>query len=404
MIRPAAALLAGLLLAGAAAGSTPDAGPLLAAIDGAPVVALVRVGEPRQSDASGWSAWLTVVRGLRGVAAGDQLPVIWEEPARGRPPRLASGQDVLVVLAPAPSGSLWRQREQAAPGARALAGGGAALLVAPSAGDVDLLARLAALPSDAKPADRAAALADIALGGAPPLALAALGRLSAEAPLAAALADASLVALATAAGDTERPPSVRVALVTAAGAIRRPAARPPLLALATAGNPLEAPALLALASIDGGLPADRAAALLDRDDPQLRAIGARFARGNAVARRLPALVRGDPDPRVRAAAAAALAATRTVWGMDGCLPALADADPTVRSTAAAALGALGAPAVPTLERVARTQPAEARGALAALALAGPTGEAALRRLSTDLPDEELRAFARLALGQGPHAH
>ena len=404
MIRPAAALLAGLVLAGAAAGATTDAGPLLAAIDAAPVVALVRVGETRQSDPSGWSARLTIVRPLRGGAAGDQLAVVWEEVARGRPPRLSSGQEVLVALAPAPSGSLWRQREQAVPGALALAGDGEALLAAPSRRDVELLAILTALPAAASPADRAAALADLALGGSPPLALAALARLSAEAPLAAALAEARLVALATAAGDAQRPQSVRVALVSAAGAMRRPAARPPLLAHATPGNPLEAPALLALASIDGGLPADQAAALLDRDDPALRAIGARFASGNAVARRLPALVRGDPDPRVRAAAATALAATRTVWGVDGCLPALADRDPTVRAAAASALGALGANAVPTLERVARTQPAEARGALAALALAGPTGADALRRLSAELPDEELRAFARLALGQGPHAH
>jgi hypothetical protein len=86
------------------------------------------------------------------------------------------------------------------------------------------------------------------------------------------------------------------------------------------------------------------------------------------------------------------------------VPALGDADPSVRSAAATTLGALGDHVVPTLERVARTQPAEARGALTALALAGPNGEAALRRLSAELPDERLRDFARLALGQGPHTH
>jgi HEAT repeat protein len=136
----------------------------------------------------------------------------------------------------------------------------------------------------------------------------------------------------------------------------------------------------------------------------VRAVGARFLTGNAVERRLPAAVRSDPDARVRAAAAVALAKTHTAWGVDGCIPALADPDPLVRSAAAEALGALGAPVVPTLEDVVRTRPAEARGALTALALAGSTGEQALRRLIVDLPDPKLREFARLALGQGPRAH
>jgi HEAT repeat protein len=119
---------------------------------------------------------------------------------------------------------------------------------------------------------------------------------------------------------------------------------------------------------------------------------------------LPGLVRRDPAPAVRAAAAIALADTHTAWGLDAALPALADSDPQVRSAAAQALAALGANAVPTLDRVARTRPAEARGAITALSLAGPTGLAAVRRLAVELADERLRDFARLALGEGPHAH
>jgi hypothetical protein len=42
--------------------------------------------------------------------------------------------------------------------------------------------------------------------------------------------------------------------------------------------------------------------------------------------------------------------------------------------------------------------------MAALALAGPAGNAALHRLLQDGPNEQVRALARLALGQGPGEH
>jgi HEAT repeat protein len=119
---------------------------------------------------------------------------------------------------------------------------------------------------------------------------------------------------------------------------------------------------------------------------------------------LPVLVREDPAPAVRAAAAAALAGTRTLWGVDAAVPALADPDPVVRTTAAQALGALGPPVVPTLEKVARTRPDAARGAITALTLAGPQGIAVVSRMADDHPDERLRDFCKLALGKGPPAH
>lgn len=405
MIRRAAVLGAGLLLAGAAVAqpSAPGA-PLLAALETAPVAALGRVGEVQAIDASGYTALLTVLRPLRGTSSEARLTVLWEELARGRPTRLANGQTVLVALVDPPAGSLWRQRGRDRPDARVIAANGDALLHAPPARDVDLLAAYALLPADAAPARRAAALLDLAASASPPLAEAAVERLTAVPTLSAALPDPGLLALLATATDTQRPRALRAAIVALAGAARRPATRPALERLATPGSDLEADALRALAAVDGGLPAARAEALLERPEPALRAVGARFASGNAGERRLPALVRSDPDPGVRAAAATALAATRTAWGVDGCLPALADPDSSVRAAAASALGAIGAPVVETLANVARTRPAEARGALTALALAGPTGEAALRRLSVELPDPHLRDFARLALGQGPHAH
>ena len=405
MIRVTAAFGAGLLLAGAAAAQPSALGaPFLAAVEAAPVTALARVDSTQAVDTSGYVATLTVLQPLRGTTASAPLTVLWEELARGRPPRLAGGQTVLVALADLPAGSLWRQRAASHPGARAIAADGDALVHDPSARDVELLARYAALPPGADPTPRAAALIGIAGSASPVLAGAAVDRLRTVPQLTAAIPDAALVALLETATDGERPPPIRVAIVELAGAARRPATRPVLEQLARPGGALEAEALTALAAVDGGLPPARAEALLDRPESAVRAVGARFITGNPVERRLPSLVRSDPDGRVRAAAAVALAKTHTAWGVDGCVPALADPDPLVRSAAAEALGALGAPVVPTLEDVVRTRPAEARGALTALALAGPTGEQALRRLSVDLPDPKLREFARLALGQGPHAH
>jgi HEAT repeat protein len=405
VIRLAAALGAGLLLAGAAVAqpSAPGA-PILAALESAPVAALARVDGVETVDGSGYVATLTVLQPLRGTGAGATLTVLWEELARGRPPRLANRQTVLVALAAPPPGSLWKQRLQQHPGAVAIAANGDALLHAPAPRDVELLVRYAALPTDAAGELRAAVLLELAGSASPPLAGTALERLTTVPALTAAIPDKGLVALLDWTADGERPLAQRVAIVNLAGAARRPATRPALEQLARPGGGLEAEALVALAAIDGGLPPARAEALLDRPQPAVRAVGARFASGEAVERRLPALVRSDPDPRVRAAAATALAATHTAWGVDGCVPALADSDPAVRSAAAEALGALGAAVVPQLDDVARTRPAEARGALTALALAGPTGEQALRRLSVELPDPKLRDFARLALGQGPHAH
>lgn len=405
MIRVAAALGAGLGLAGAAVAqpSAPGA-PLLAALESAPVAALVRVDAVQAVDASGRAANVAVLQPLRGTAAGASLTVLWEELARGRPPRLAGGQTVLVALVAPPSGSLWTQRRRDRPGALAIAGHGDALLHAPPPRDLELLSRYAALPLDAEPAARAAVLLELAGTASAPLAGAAIARLAAVPALTAAIPDQGLVALLDWAGDGERAPAERAAIVALAGTARRPATRPALERLARPGGAFEVEALTALAALDGGLPPTRAEALLDRPQPAARAVGARFASGNAVERRLPALVRDDPDPRVRAAAAITLAATRTAWGVDGCVPALADTDPSVRAAAAQALGALGAAAVPQLDDVARTRSAEARGALTALALAGPSGEQALRRLSVELADPKLRAFARLALGQGPRAH
>jgi hypothetical protein len=239
--------------------------------------------------------------------------------------------------------------------------------------------------------------------GASPLpASAAIARL-AQPNLAAAVDAAAAAQLMNAAADAGKSLLLRRDILAFVGQARIAAATPQLERLAQRDAPLEAEALTALGQIRG-LPPAQVEELLDRKQAPVRAVGARFATGSLAERRLPQLLRQDPDPAVRAAAAVALAESHTVWGLDDAIPALADSDPQVRSAAAQALGALGAPAIPTLESVARSQPAAARGAITALALAGPQGVAVVRQLAEDHPDTRLRAYARLALGQGPKAH
>ena len=376
--------------------------PLLAAAERAPLVVVGQVERVARLDGSAYAATLRVHRALRG-AVGPAVPVAWEELARGRAPRLAPGQTVLLALDEVPSGSLWRERAHAHAGLRVIAGAGDALLVDPSPTDLRELVVYLALPPDAAPAARAAALARLADASGDALAAAALARL-ARADLAAALDAAATAALLRVAADQRRPLPLRAAVIELAAAARLQAAQQPLERLARPGGPLESEALSALGRIRGSLPPAQVEALLARRAPAVRAVGARYATGTLAERRLPELVRADSAPEVRAAAAEALAATRTVWGIDGCLPALADSSPLVRAAAAAALGRLGAPAVPALEDAARQVPAQAAGAVTALSLAGAPGAAALRRLAHDGPNEQVRDLAKLALGEGPHAH
>ena len=395
-----------LLLIAAAASAQPRAPgrAILPAAETAQATLIGRIEGITQLDPSGYTAMVEVERVLVGTEPpGGVVLIGWEELSRGRPPRFADGQRVLLVLDTLPQGSLWQRRFPPDSKTLAVAAGGDAFLLDPEARDIDPLAAYLQLGEPGTPQARAAALVRIALESSPPLAGAALGRLTATPNLGGALNAEAMAQLMRAASDANMALPLRRQIVALVGYGRLTAAVPALETLARGGE-LEADALGALGEIRGGLPPEQVDRLLDRPEPALRVVGARFARGALAERRLPILVRSDPAPVVRSAAAVALAATRTAWGLDGALPALADPDPMVRSTAAQALGALGSSAVPTLESVARTRPAEARGAVTALSLAGPTGVAAVRRLADEHPDPRLRDFARLALGKGPHAH
>jgi HEAT repeat protein len=382
--------------------STPGRA-LLQAAETARATVVVRVDEVTQLDRSGYAANVQVERVLAGAAQpGSPLRIGWEELAAKPPPRLRAGQRVLVALDDLPQASLWRQRFPDGH-ALVLAAHGDALIVDPVAGDVDLIAAYLQLGTPAPAAARSAALVRVVVGASPLLASAAVARLAALPNLAAAIDGPATAQLMTAASDAGKPLLLRRDIVAFVGQARLTAATPQLERLAQRDSALEAEALTALGQIRG-LPAAQVEELLDRKQAAQRAVGARFATGALAERRLPQLLRQDPDPAVRAAAAIALAESHTLWGLDDAIPALADPDPQVRSAAAQALGALGAPAIPTLESVARSQPAAARGAITALAMAGPQGVAVVRQLAEDHPDTRLRDFARLALGHGPKAH
>jgi hypothetical protein len=375
---------------------------LLGAAERASATVVGRVSDVNRIDGSGYAATLHVERVLAG-AAPDAQRIGWEELAPSRPPRLAEGQRVLLALDDLPTSSLWRRRFPAAD-ARVIAAAGDALLVDPSAADCDGLRADLALGRTAPVRVRAPALAALAADATLPLAAAAIDALARMAGVAAALDAEAARRLMERARDSGQPVALRRQIVRLTGTARMTAAVPQLEALARPGSGIAPDALRALAAIGDGLPADRVDALLARPEPDLRAVGAECASAAIAEQQLTALVRTDPSPAVRAAAAERLAATRTRWGVDGAVAALADADPSVRGAAAQALAALGAAAVPTLASVARTRPAEARGAIAALAMAGPPGLGAVEQLATDLTDPRLRDFARLALGRGPAPH
>jgi hypothetical protein len=383
--------------------STPER-VLLPATEHARATVVGRVDDVTKLDRSGYTATLVVERVLAGdVRPGEPIRIGWEELASKPPPRLRKGQRVLIALDDLPQGSLWRERFPAGTSALAIAARGDALLIEPQSTDLELLAGYVQLGAKATPAARASSLARIAAGASPMVARAAVDRLALLPNVGHALDAAATEQLMRTAADERQPLQLRREIIVLAGQARLTAAASALEALAVRDGVFEAEALTSLGEIRG-LPNAQVESLLDRKEASVRAVGARFATSALAERRLPSIVRRDPAPAVRAAAAQALVETHTIWGLDAAVPALADPDPQVRSTAAQSLGALGAAGVPALEAVARSQPAEARGAITALAMAGPQGIVVVRQLSQDHPDQRLRDFARLALGQGPHAH
>ncbi len=394
----AALLLPLRALAGEATPAPAAAGTdLLRAAELATTTLAGTIRSPRQLDLHGWAAELEIERVLAGEAAGARARVAWEERATRRPPRFAEGDRVLLALEPLPPGSLWTRRFPTR-NALAVAADGKAFLRWPDPRSLDLLERYLALPSVRRlEPPGVEALARLVAGADSALAAEALARLDAVPGLSKRLDEEARGTLAAALSDAERPLDLRVGLLDLVARARLAALRPAAQSLAEPGSPLEPEALAALAAIDGGLPAERARALLLRAEPAVRAVAARHG---ASPERLTVLLRSDPSTRVRLAAVETLVAIRGAAAIDTASPALFDPDPEVSAAAARAIGGLGAAAVPSLRALAveRAGP-QAPGPLMALALAGPHGVAALRGIALEHPDAKVRRLALLALGE-----
>jgi hypothetical protein len=408
---PAAAWIAGACAAGLAAAPAAAAGPaaggvrLLSALERAPVAVVLVLEAPSALDAEAWSAYGTVERAFRGAQTGERLRIAWEERARGRPVRFAAGDRVLLALEPLPGHSIWRQR---IPGVerrakvRAVAEQGDAFLRAPSPGGLLTLQHYLALPPDLREQNAGVGyLVDLAEGAELPLAAAAVERLAAVPSLDSRIDPSSAAACVRALLRDDAPAALTDAWLALIGDAPLRALKPSLAALAQREPPAPARVYEALGRIDGELPAELSLRLLAlRDAPELRAAGARFATGAALAQ-LPRLLRSDPAPAVRTAAAERWLEREGVAGIDAARPALRDADREVRFAALMAVARLGPPAVPALrDEIGSAPPDAARIAVGALVVAGGSEAAqALSELAETHPDEGVRLLARTALGR-----
>lgn len=383
-----------------AAGPAAGGAPLLVASETAVATVVGVIRTPTAVDRHGYEARLHVERVLTGTfETGSLHRIAWEELARGRPARFRDGERVLVALEPLPRTTLWRARFPDGEG-YAVADRGEAFLRNPDAESVEALAAFLALAGSLREREPGVeVLARIAARGEPSIAATAIERLRAISELDTRLSEPAVAELEALLADDDRPESLRRALLALAADRSLAALRPAVITLDRPGEPLRAAALDALAAIDGGLEPARIEALLEADDPTLRAAGVRHAAAPRFATAVARLA-SDPDPRVRAAAVARLLADRRENAIDLVSPALFDTDPTVREAAVRGLGALGAASVPALERIALAQPSPGAAApLASLTLAGPKGRSALERIAVEHSDEKTRALARTFLGR-----
>ncbi len=299
MRRLAAAAAALGLPFGAPAGEivpAPAAGgaALLRAAETATATLAGAIRDPQRLDAHGWAAEIEIERVLAGEIAARPQRIAWEERATSRPARFAQGDRVLLALEPLPPGSLWTHRFPKR-GALAVAADGFAFLRSPDPRTLALLESYLALPTASRrePAGMAA-LARLAAGADPALAVSALERLAGVPGLSGRLDEEARDALIAALSDEQRPLGLREKVLDLAAGARLDALRPAVASLARPGAPLEAASLAALAAIDGGIPDARARELLARPEAEVRAVATRHG---ASPERLAALLRSDPSPR-----------------------------------------------------------------------------------------------------------
>lgn len=381
-------------------------GRLLPAAETAAATVTGRIDGVGQVDRHGYAATLIVDRVLGGSAQpGTSLRIAWEEMAPSRPPRFRNGETVLVALDPLPGASLWQQRFPGGSGPPVLvvAAAGDAFLVKPDDATSAALAAFLALPAGERSGPAGVdVLARLVAGGNTAVSATAVQRLDGVPGLGTRVSPAAAADLAR--GLQRDVPNLQLGILRLAAQHRMTALRPAVLEAAQRGSSLEAPALVALAGLDGGLPRAQVESLLRRREAEVRAAGAYAARDRALEPRLVRLVRDDPDPSVRAAAAAAVLRLGGITALGAVASALADRQPTVRAATAHAAAGLGAAAVPSLLDLAQRQPRTAAAVVVALEGIGPEAMPALRRLAATHPDPAVRHLADLALGRAGEAH
>ena len=245
---------------------------LIEALEAAPAAVVAVVAEPRQVDAHGYAARLSVESALAGrVPAGAELRIGWEELATSRAPRFADGERVLLALEPLPGDSIWATRFPD-PVLRSRVFGvsmrGDAFLRAPSPRAVERLEHYLKLAArDREGASGVALLAELAADTEPPLAVGAAERLARNSGLESTLDPAAAALVVRALQRTDAGPALSAALLEMIARERPPALRAPLEALASR-EPL-APAVVfeALAALDSGVAPARTARLLRGASP-----------------------------------------------------------------------------------------------------------------------------------------
>jgi len=390
-------------------------GDLLGAIENAPIVVVAEVRGVDELPHAGYSAQLTVERMIvspspdstRAPGPDDvhaDLVVAWEEPAPSLPPRLVVGRRVLVAAGPLPTASIWRVRVPDAEARAALlglAGDGEGLLDRPGAAEIDVLEHYLAVDRTARGGDAGVLhMARLCAVGQSRLALAAADRLGDMAsldghwtpPAASAFIDALLRTDVEGLGERLR----------AVLSVQRPAAlRAPLRArIAREHGARQATLYAALGALDGGLDDDVVVMLLRDESTPTRVAAAEHASGPRAHTLLRDLLRGDPEPSVRAAAVTRLVALDGNAALSDATLALDDPSGEVRLAALRAAAELDPDSVESLRRIAFDgRPDAARAAVAALSLMGPEAHQALAEMAVAHPDEGLRNLAGIAVGQ-----
>jgi HEAT repeat protein len=404
-----------LVLSGWQADAAPRAAGgvrLLDAMDEAPATVVALVREPGSVGPQAFRAELVVETSLRGrLEPGMHVSIAWEELAASRGLRFDDGERVLVSLVALPGASIWRQRfpdDEERTALLTVAMDGDAFLRRPALGTVVLLQHYLALGGEARQGEPGAgSLVNLAVRAELPLGRAALDRLRGVPALNELLGAASATRLVAA---FQRPDADAAFLAGLAGLIGSRSlevTRPALESLLASKPPAPAEAFEALVLLDGGISGPTLEQVLEEAPPARRRVAARHANGPEAEAALARLLRADPVPEVRLAAAERLAELGGEDAIEPLLLGLGDTEPSVRGAAARWLGGLGEPAVAPLRQiVGGNDPEAASAAVVALGLSpAPEAREALVEISASHPDGAIRSLAEIALSRSlGHRH